>query len=89
MSPQPWLLEHGVNMSLLFDELFDNGVSSFFAADVILAVTTLLTVAALDDALPRRSRIAVAAASLLGTSVGLPTYLFLRTRAMTQRLPDG
>lgn len=74
----------GLDASLLFDELFATGVSSFFEADVILAVMTLLTVTELDDELPRRSRVAVAVASLLGASVGLPLYLLLRERAVYQ-----
>ena len=41
----------------------------------------MLALAAIDDGLPTRSRTAVAIASLLGASVGLPAYLLLRERA--------
>ncbi len=31
----PWLLEHGLNISVFFRELFANRISAFFAMDVI------------------------------------------------------
>ena len=76
----PWLVDHGVDVPLLLDQLFENGVSSFFAADVIITVVTLLVLVAVDDDLPPKSRGVVATASLLGASVGLPMYLLLRER---------
>lgn len=77
----PWLIDHGLDVPLLVDQLFETGASSFFAVDVIIAVVTLLVLAAVDDGLPTKSRGVVAVASLLGASVGLPTYLLLRERA--------
>lgn len=74
----PWLEQHGVDLPRFGQELFANRVSSFFAWDVFTAVATLLVVASADQELSPAQRWLVAAGSLLGASVGLPLYLFLR-----------
>src|SRR5206468_10753536 len=33
----PWLLEHGLNITLFFRELFANRISAFFAMDVVVS----------------------------------------------------
>ena len=38
----PWLLEHGLNITLFCRELFANRISSFFAMDVIVSAIVLL-----------------------------------------------
>jgi len=38
----PWLLEHGLNFSLFFRELFANRISEFFAMDVIVSAIVLI-----------------------------------------------
>jgi hypothetical protein len=38
----PWLLEHGLNLSLFIRELFDNRISAFFAMDLILSAVVLI-----------------------------------------------
>ena len=74
----PWLVDHGLDVGLFVDELFDNSVSSFFALDVVMAVVTLLVLAVVDHELSSRQRIVVGVSALLGASVGLPMYLLLR-----------
>jgi hypothetical protein len=77
----PWLAEHGLDLPRFRDDMFANAISAFFAWDVIVAVVTLLVLAAADRALPTGQRLAVAAASvLIGASSGLPLYLLLRER---------
>ncbi len=76
----PWLFAHGLDVPLFLQQLFATSISSFFAWDVILAVVTLLFLAGVDDDLSARPRAVVAAAALLGASVGLPMYLWLRER---------
>ncbi|MHA7652840.1 DUF2834 domain-containing protein [Mycobacterium sp. ML4] len=76
----PWLFAHGLDVPLFLHQLFANSISSFFAWDVILAVVTLLFLASVDDELGARPRAVVAAAALLGASVGLPMCLWLRER---------
>src|SRR4029077_11688518 len=38
----PWLLEHGLNVTLFFRELFANRISAFFAMDVIVSAIVLI-----------------------------------------------
>jgi hypothetical protein len=38
----PWVFEHGLNLQLLFRELFANRISAFFALDVIFSAIVLL-----------------------------------------------
>lgn len=74
----PWLDKHGVDLPRFGKELFANRISSFFAWDVLTAVATLLVLAFADQELRPAQRWLVAVGSLLGASVGLPLYLFLR-----------
>ncbi len=74
----PWLDKHGVDLPRFGQELFANRISSFFAWDVLTAVATLLVLAFADQELRPAQRWLVAVGSLLGASVGLPLYLFLR-----------
>jgi hypothetical protein len=74
----PWLVDHGLDVELFVEELFENPVSSFFALDVVMAVVTLLVLAVVDRELSSRQRIVVGVSALLGASVGLPLYLLLR-----------
>jgi hypothetical protein len=38
----PWLLEHGLNITVFFRELFANRISAFFAMDVIVSAIVLI-----------------------------------------------
>ncbi|MGE5215228.1 MAG: DUF2834 domain-containing protein [Nitrospirota bacterium] len=38
----PWLLEHGLNVTLLLRELFANRISAFFGIDVIISAIVLI-----------------------------------------------
>ena len=38
----PWLLEHGLNVTLFLRELFANRISAFFAMDVIVSAIVLI-----------------------------------------------
>ena len=38
----PWLLEHGLNITLFFRELFANRISAFFVMDVIVSAIVLI-----------------------------------------------
>lgn len=82
----PWLVDHGLAVPRLVDELFANDISTFFGLDVLVGVVVLLVLAAVTDDLTHRQRIAVAGGALAGASVGLPLYLWLRER--NQRAED-
>ncbi len=78
----PWLAENGLDLSLFFDELFVNQISSFFAWDVIISAVVLVLYLILDGSGISPSRRAIAAAGTLtvGVSFGLPLFFLLRTR---------
>jgi Protein of unknown function DUF2834 len=76
----PWLLEHGVNVTLFFRELFANRISAFFAMDVIVSAIVLIWFILSEG---KRSRIRLlwlptVGTLIVGVSFGLPLFLFLR-----------
>jgi Terpene cyclase DEP1 len=76
----PWLLEHGLNLTLFFRELFANRTSAFFAMDVIISAIVLIWFIQSEG---KRLRIRLLWLPMLGTlvvgvSFGLPLFLFLR-----------
>jgi len=78
----PWLAVHGLDVRLLFTELFAGRVSAFFGIDVIISAIVLL-VLLLHEGAERKVRmlwLPVAATCLIGVSCGLPLYLYLRER---------
>lgn len=74
----PWLRRHGLDLARFREELFANRISGFFGWDVLVAVPTLIVLILADRELRPAQRAIAVAGSLLGTSVGLPLYLFLR-----------
>ena len=82
----PWLLEHGLNLGLLFRELFANRISAFFAMDVIVSAIVLLWFIRSEG---ERLRVRLlwlptVGTLLVGVSFGLPLFLFLRQMTLDQ-----
>jgi len=78
----PWLAAHGLNLRLLFEELFSGRVSAFFGLDVIVSALVLL-IFIFQEGTARKMRtlwLPVAATCLMGVSCGLPLFLYLRER---------
>ena len=76
----PWLLEHGLNVTVFCRELFANRISSFFAIDVIVSAIVLLWFIQNEG---RRLRVGLlwlptVGTLVVGVSFGLPLFLFLR-----------
>jgi hypothetical protein len=82
----PWLAEHGLDGHLFLQHLFANRISAFFALDVVVSALVLLRFSALESRrLSLHSRWIVLAATLLvGVSLGLPLFLYLRERQLEQ-----
>ncbi|PZU09715.1 DUF2834 domain-containing protein [Sphingomonas sp.] len=76
----PWVAAHGLDVPLLFSDLFANRVSAFFGLDVIVSAVVLILFVAMEGrrigawavALP------ILATCLIGVSCGLPLFLALR-----------
>ena len=82
----PWLLEHGLNVTLFFRELFANRISAFFALDVIISAIVLISFIQSEG---KRLRVRLLWLPTLGTlvvgvSFGFPLFLLLR-QAMLDR----
>ena len=76
----PWLLQNGLDLPLLCRQLFANQISGFFGLDVIVA-TLALWVLVFTEGQRHGSRylwLPVIASLLVGVSLALPLYLYLR-----------
>lgn len=76
----PWLMQHGLNVTLFFHELFANRISAFFAMDVIVSAIVLIWFIQSEG---QRLRVRLLWLPTLGTlvvgvSFGFPLFLFLR-----------
>ncbi|HSB12703.1 MAG TPA: DUF2834 domain-containing protein [Blastocatellia bacterium] len=84
----PFLREHGLDLSLFFQQLFANKVSGFFGMDVIVSSLALwVFVYAEGTRLKMRNLwIYVAGNLLVGVSLGLPLFLLMRQSKLDQTL---
>ena len=78
----PWLMEHGLNLSLLFTEILSSRLSAFAWLDVIVSALALLVFIGKDG---RKEGVPllwlpILGSFLIGVSFGLPIFLFLRER---------
>jgi hypothetical protein len=76
----PFLQEHGFNVRLIVEQLFANSISGFFGLDVIVSSVVLWIFIGVEG---RRSEVPRlwmprAAVLLVGVSLGLPLFLYLR-----------
>lgn len=76
----PWLMEHGLNLSLLFTEILSSRLSAFAWLDVIVSALALLVFIGKDG---RKERVPhlwlpIVGTFLIGVSFGLPMFLYLR-----------
>jgi len=82
----PWFLEHGLNLTLFFRELFANRISAFFVLDVIISAIVLIWFIQSEG---KRLRVGLLWLPTLGTlvvgvSFGFPLFLFLRQMTLDQ-----
>jgi hypothetical protein len=80
----PWIIEHGFKLSLLFAELFATRIGAFFGLDVIVSAVVLFVFIVTEG---RRMALSllwlpIVATCLVGVSLGLPLFLFLRQRKL-------
>jgi Protein of unknown function DUF2834 len=86
----PWAAEHGINLPLLVRDLFANRISSFFGLDVLISAVVLwIFIAAEGSHLGmRRLWLPIVATCVVGVSLGLPLFLYLR-QVHLDRTVDG
>jgi len=76
----PFFMFHGPNFGLLLEELFANNISSFFAADLIVA-SAIFLVWSFRDAREKKISgwwIVLLSNLVVGLSLALPLYLLKR-----------
>lgn len=82
----PFLRDHGLDLPLMVTQLFANPISSFFGLDVIVTSVVLWVFVAVEG---RREGIRhlwapIAASLLVGVSLALPLFLYLRELGLTR-----
>jgi hypothetical protein len=80
----PWLLDHGLDLPLFCQELFSTRIGAFFGLDVFVSAIVLFVFIFEEG---RRMAIPhlwlpVLATLLVGVSLGLPLFLYLRQRKL-------
>lgn len=77
----PWIAEyHALNMSIFLRDLFANRVSAFFAMDVVVSAVVLIAFIQTEGkrlSMPLL-RLPIVGTLLVGVSLGLPLFLYLR-----------
>jgi hypothetical protein len=76
----PFVREYGLDLRLVFAQLFANRIGAFFALDVVVSAVVLWVLVGTEG---RRLGVRhlwapVAATLAVGVSLGLPLYLYLR-----------
>jgi hypothetical protein len=87
----PFLAEHGLDLRRFCEELFSTRIGGFFGLDVLVSALVLWVLVAVEG---RRTRVArpwlpIAASLLVGVSLGLPLFLYLRERQLERSTPLG
>jgi Terpene cyclase DEP1 len=81
-----WLAENGLNATFFVHQLFANRTSTFFALGGLISAIVLLRFIALEGDRLRLERRWLVSLSviLVGVSLGLPLFLYLRGRQLEQ-----
>jgi|SRR5271165_5158130 len=76
----PWVLQHGLNLTLFVRELFANRIGAFFGMDVVVSAVVLLVFTRIESVRLgiRRRWLVVVAVLTVGVSLALPLFLYLR-----------
>ena len=77
----PWVAEHGLNLRLMFAELFSTRIGGFFGLDVIVSAVVLIRFVSSERKQIKTWWLPILATLLGGVSVGLPLTLYLREAA--------
>ena len=76
----PWVMAHGLDLSLFVRELFATRIGGFFGMDVLVSAVALIVFALVEARqLGLRGRwLVIVSVLLVGVSLGLPLFLYLR-----------
>lgn len=82
----PFLVEHGLDIQLFFEQLFANRISSFFGMDLIVSSLVFWTFVFWEGSRLGMKNLWVYVASnlLVGVSLGLPLFLLVRQSKLAE-----
>lgn len=83
----PWVIEHGLDMRLFVHQLFANRIGGFFGMDVFVSAVVVIGFVRNEGRRLKMERLwlPIASALLVGVSLGLPLFLYLRERELERR----
>jgi len=86
----PFVHQHGLDLPLVYQQIFATPISSFFGLDVIVATLVLWTLVWIEGRRLRMGRLwaPVLASLTVGVSLGLPLFLYMRERRMERANGD-
>jgi Terpene cyclase DEP1 len=84
----PFILEHGLDIKMFFEQLFVNKISSFFGMDVFVSSLVLWLFVYREGTRLKMSNlwIYIAANLLVGVSLCLPLFLLMRQHQLEQQI---
>ena|SRR5215510_10896789 len=88
----PWLWQHGADLGTFIRELFATRVGAFFGLDVVVSAVALFVFVFAEGASIglRYTWLPIVATLLVGVSLGLPLFLYLRQRQLdANTIPPG
>jgi hypothetical protein len=85
----PWLAANGLDVPLLFRQLFADRVGAFFGVDVIVSAVVLAVFVVSEGSRVRLRWLAVVATLAFGVSLGFPLFLYMREREFERRTAEG
>jgi hypothetical protein len=78
----PWLLQNGLHVGLFVRELFATRVGAFFGLDVVVSAVVLFVFICAErkTVAIRHAWLPIIATLVVGVSLGLPLFLYMRQR---------
>ena len=83
----PWVIEYGLDLPLFVRQLFANRIGGFFGMDVFVSAVALIGFVRNEGRRLKMDRLwlPIASVLLVGVSLGLPLFLYLRERELERR----
>lgn len=83
----PFVINHGLNLTLFFQQLLQNNVSAFFGMDVIVSSVVLWLFVFSEGRRQKMGKlwVYVICNLVVGVSLALPLFLFFRERKIQMR----
>jgi Protein of unknown function DUF2834 len=80
----PWVMQNGLRMKFFFEQLFANRIGGFFGMDVLVSAVVLIFFIRREGKRlsVRYVWLPIVGVCVVGVSLGLPLFLYLRERAL-------